>query len=803
MFRKTSIVQGFVLFLLPMVALIGQSVDSNPNPEESLLSYHNMPRESLFIHSNKTLYVAGEEIWFSGYVFDRKNQKPFAATTNVYVGIYDSIGKQVAKKLFLSRDGYLKGNIPLDSTFTAGTFYLKASTNWMRNFKEDDSFVQKIKILSTSQKTEPIDDAPLEYDIQFLPEGGDLIAETVNNIGVKVLNSRGYGVALQNIKVYDNQGALITQFNTTPLGFAKFDLTPKPRASYYAEVNEGNNKKKRFKLPIAKPKGINVRIQNNQNQDKVGVVFRTNKSTIDELESQTFYFLIHKDEKSKRIPVSFDKEALSAVFFINRADLEKGVNIITLFDENNAPVLERMIFNNTDLVFEDELIGKTTVSKDSLSIGFNSQFSNATISVSVLPQGTSSYNTTDNIISTFYLKPYLSGFVENPKYYFLDRSQKKDYELDLLMLTQGWSRYSWNNVQFNAPKEKYAFEDGMVLTGTVSALKENFNGQILLHDTRYHGQQLIPVSYDKNKFAVASFFPERDEILYLSLLDKNGKVSRPGAYVTLKNNSFTETLNNRWEDNYRDLFEQEDEPTNIDYLITDKTISLDEVLVTGNRKENITEDNTFALSFLKNKVTEIDRRAVQDFPFFTDILRAKFGYEIREDLQFGTFSRISITSRRGGSVNLVIDGIRQPDFDILYRLPTGQLESYYVDRLSRFEGARSQLNETLYIFTRRGAELGRNEEDETRIRALQIPVKTGFEKTKEFYLPKYSTFSNSAFVDYGIIHWEPQLILDGNGNGEFKALNTGLKEIILFVEGMSPNGKLVSAIKTINIAELP
>jgi len=68
------------------------------------------------------------------------------------VGIYDSLGKQIDKKLYLGANGYTKGNILIDSTFTSGEYYIKASTNWMRNFKEQDAFVQKINIINNGNR---------------------------------------------------------------------------------------------------------------------------------------------------------------------------------------------------------------------------------------------------------------------------------------------------------------------------------------------------------------------------------------------------------------------------------------------------------------------------------------------------------------------------------------------------------------------------------------------------------------------------------------------------------------------------
>ena len=74
---------------------------TNFNLEKVYRDYFDLPRESMFIHTNKTTYLTGENIWFKVYVYDKLNKKPSIETKNIYVGIFDSKGNQVSKKLYL------------------------------------------------------------------------------------------------------------------------------------------------------------------------------------------------------------------------------------------------------------------------------------------------------------------------------------------------------------------------------------------------------------------------------------------------------------------------------------------------------------------------------------------------------------------------------------------------------------------------------------------------------------------------------------------------------------------------------
>ena len=133
----------FALFIL-IFSIFSSYGQENKKPEEAYLSYFKLPRETLFLHTNKTTYLVDEDIWFKAYSFDRKNELTSKTSTNIYLGLYDSDGAQIDKKLYLGKNGAAIGNFELDSLLPSGEYFLKISTNWMKNFREDDAYVQKI-----------------------------------------------------------------------------------------------------------------------------------------------------------------------------------------------------------------------------------------------------------------------------------------------------------------------------------------------------------------------------------------------------------------------------------------------------------------------------------------------------------------------------------------------------------------------------------------------------------------------------------------------------------------------------------
>ena len=57
-----------------------------------------------------------------------------------------------------------------------------------------------------------------------------------------------------------------------------------------------------------------------------------------------------------------------------------------------------------------------------------------------------------NIVTHYYLSTQLKGNIYNPSYYFDAKNKNIKESLDLLMLTQGWRRYVWNQSNLKALK---------------------------------------------------------------------------------------------------------------------------------------------------------------------------------------------------------------------------------------------------------------------------------------------------------------------------------------------------------------
>ncbi|MBT8264018.1 MAG: hypothetical protein KJN75_01645, partial [Muriicola sp.] len=134
--------------------LTAQNIEKNETILTAFDTYSELPREVVFVHVNKAVFIKGENIGFKAYVLDKDTKKRSLETKNLYCIISDEKETILKKQLIRIEDGIGNGTIVIDSLFTTGNYTLKAYTNWMRNFSEPNYFEQTISIIDPEKTKE-------------------------------------------------------------------------------------------------------------------------------------------------------------------------------------------------------------------------------------------------------------------------------------------------------------------------------------------------------------------------------------------------------------------------------------------------------------------------------------------------------------------------------------------------------------------------------------------------------------------------------------------------------------------------
>src|SRR5690606_33147727 len=91
-------------------------------------------------------------------------------------------------------------------------------------------------------------------DVQFFPEGGDLVEGLPSRVGFKAIGPDGQSLPISGI-IKDNDQQEITVFETLHAGMGVFTIQPEPGRTYHAEITFPDQTHRNVALPVAKPNG--------------------------------------------------------------------------------------------------------------------------------------------------------------------------------------------------------------------------------------------------------------------------------------------------------------------------------------------------------------------------------------------------------------------------------------------------------------------------------------------------------------------------------------------------------------------
>jgi hypothetical protein len=761
---------------------------------ETFQDYSKAYREVVYCHLNKSTYIKGEDLGFSAYVLNKYLKTPSKTTKNLYCLILDSTNTIVKSKLIKVNNGFSHNIFKLDSVFVSGNYTFKAYTNWMKNFDEPNIFIESFNVIDPSVKTSIVNkEIENELDVQFLPEGGHFVNLIRTNVGVVIKNKKGYGVPDVKGSVYDTNDKYITEFTTNSLGIGRFPLHTEIGEKYYVKIIH-LNKSFQYLIDNIELKGIALQV--NKLYDNLILEFKTNNQTLSEIAKKPYKLFNHNGKGYKMVNVQFDKEDLT--MSIQDKDLFPGINIFTLFNEENVPVLERMFFNYKGINFYNLKAPLYSKSGDSLRVSIPLEdpslvkdYDDINVSISVLPEETKSYNKHQNLVSYTYLQPYLNGYIENAAYYFTNISSKKKYDLDNLLITQGWSSYRWNSIFDNKGNNEFVFEDGIMIKANQNDKSQR---DFILYPLKFNDGLVVNLSDDKTSFVVSNLYPEGDENLGIGVLNKKGKVNNPNLHLEFFPSKIPDYQNRFNTLNTKGTTTTKAVPKEFFTLINLNEIQqLDEIVIESDLKK------TKLKRFQDNAFNEVDvfddKKRARNLTFVNYVTQYLPYFIALEERGFISLTTRMPTSLVNGIASPIVylDDLLLQSLDILVGFNMNQVDYVAVNRNGSGEGFLGA-NGVIRIYT--SAEYKKGERK--AFKAYDFPLT--FSESKKFYVPKYVLYNDDFFKEYGVIDWIPNCKLDENGNLHFTVSNLGNNNINFFIEGVSTNGTFFLDTKKLTIS---
>lgn len=766
-------------FLITILLLSIQSFSQNLNKskiDETLINYFKLDRENIFLHLNKSNYLTNEIIWFKGYIIEKKESKLNFETTNVYVSLLDENGLEISNHLFYASNGIVLGQIKINESLPSGNYYIHVYTNYMNNFKENESTIQPLKIINISDKIVPTNsNETSDPSIKISYEGGKLLANTDNTVGVNIVDCFGNGLKISTIKVKNSKGEIVNSFATNNEGFGKFEILNANIENYTLEI-EHNSKiiSKTLDLPVTE--GINLSAINYIDEEKIIITVKTNEESLKKFKNKPYSIIIQKNDQGNI--VDFTLDATQKKFVINQSNLPEGINSIRLINSDLESIAERVIYND---VIPNKITLTTIKTKDSIKVSgkINNRIGN--FSVSTLPIA-STINKSNTIISNLVFKNYCSIENLNTDYYFENFNKRKKYELDLVLL-HSKTNYKWNSMLTEIPKETYSFDVGINIEGKVN---QKVGPKEKLRLFSVNNIDETTTLNDKNEFEFKNILAVDSSNFHFSLIKNDEKLQSLNIYSRIINNNRKFNKKSEIKKSFciTEKFVKNDFDTNFDFPRLENVTVLEDVQVIEVKKEKLEKEREYNNSMAKGyKINDSDVTSFRDVLSFI----ASHGYDVSQEAGTVAIRSRSIRSIMGSrSPAVFLDNGPVSDFSLLTNILLIDVDEIYINKHGYGMGGDGS-NGSIRIYTKRTYGINQNRNN---IKSKSLIIKGGFQPLLEFENPKYVSYSGESFQKHGTIDWIPNIYTDENGNFEFTIPHFNQEKIKLNIQGIDNFGQL-------------
>ena len=121
-------------------------------------------QEKVYLHTDRDYYYPKENIWFKAYLGYSMPVLRDTLSRVLYVDLIGADKKVLKTKSYKIGQGVSWGDFKLPDSLVAGQYYLRAYTNWMRNYGENTFFTKAIPVLSFDQNLDSDQQTKVQED---------------------------------------------------------------------------------------------------------------------------------------------------------------------------------------------------------------------------------------------------------------------------------------------------------------------------------------------------------------------------------------------------------------------------------------------------------------------------------------------------------------------------------------------------------------------------------------------------------------------------------------------------------------
>lgn len=321
-----------------------------------------------------------------------------------------------------------------------------------------------------------------DFMVDFFPEGGHLLAGNLQTVAFKALGTNGLSCEVSG-GIFDDRDEQVGWVQSLHKGMGGFELNVEPGKQYYAVLTSADSLQKRINLPVTTHYGMALKVL--VNRDVLGYSVLAGDST---QIPEDLHILIH----AGGVPLLCTPLPASRKGHLSLQKVPEGILHVVLIDSKEEVYSERLCFIAKEAPVVEMQTDKVSYSiRDLVNLQIKAVCNNmpaaGSFSIAVTDDSRCERDSmAGNIRSSLLLTADLKGYVEDPAFYFRDNRVTTRRFLDLLMLTQGWTRFNLPEIVFGKPaKPEFYMERGQAVSGRVKNIwgKEAMNANLILLST--------------------------------------------------------------------------------------------------------------------------------------------------------------------------------------------------------------------------------------------------------------------------------------------------------------------------------
>ena len=443
-----------------------------------------IPQEKVYVHLDNTSYFQGDTIWFAAYTRQTNTDRPSDVSRVLYAELYNNDGYLVERKMIDMKDGRGHGFFALNNPIQYSGYYeLRAYTRWQLNWglyeHKHSKYASRWFVSKATEKefyrdydklysrVFPVYDKPQsqehpernmtarimrryyakdqevrKQELTFYPEGGHLVAGVPNSIAFEAAWDDGEWL---EGTLHFGQDSV----RTVHRGRGRFTFTPVSGKNPDIYFMTAEGKKVKAELPKAEEEGVAMQLSENAG------IWQVSLHVSGGLQPDSLGLTVMHEG---RLEAFHHIAGSGETIVLGSQDWPAGIHQATVFDSRGRVYADRLFFvhghgKETVPAAGSDAPLQVTASKkecqpyERVDLTVRGTARKAPISLSV-KDGYQADRLFDNgnIMTEMLLSSEIKGFVPDPAWYFESEDEEHRTALDLLMMTQGWRRFEWQDM---------------------------------------------------------------------------------------------------------------------------------------------------------------------------------------------------------------------------------------------------------------------------------------------------------------------------------------------------------------------